>query len=70
MDVRFYSIEWDEEDISLPTSVVIDVDCDETDDIDELGNEILTDEFGATPNSFMWEFADEDDEEVFPDEED
>lgn len=70
MDVRFYSIEWDEEDNSLPTSVVIEVDCDETDDIDELGNEILEDEFGVTPNSFMWEFADEDDEEAFPDEED
>jgi hypothetical protein len=70
MEIRFYSIDWGDDD-SLPTSVVVDVDCDEDDDIDELGAEILEEECGVEPQSFMWEFADEDeDEDAFAEEED
>jgi len=62
MEIRFYSIDWGDED-GLPTSIVVDVDCDEDDDIDELGAEILEEECGVEPQSFMWEFADEDEDE-------
>lgn len=68
MDIRFYSIDWGDEDNSLPTSIIVDVDCDEDDDIDAIGAEILEEECGVEPQSFMWEYADDEDEDAFPDE--
>jgi hypothetical protein len=69
MLVRFYAIEWADEDAemdNLPTSVTLEVeDGTDANELEMTGGDILQEEFGVDVDSFEWEFVDDDTEDPF-----